>query len=442
LPSVEPALPFLDRRTAGRTLAGALLRFAGSVDPIVLALPRGGLPVGYEVAKAIGAPLDLFLVRKLGVPGHEELALGAITLDGERIINEDVEREVALSPAQIEAVVANTRIELERRARLYRGERLFPPVTGRTVILVDDGLATGATMRAAVAALKKRMPAKLVVALPVGASSTCERLRGEVDELVCLAEVEPFYAVSVWYRDFPQVTDQGVRALLARPTLPIPVEIATSGRFLAGDLRIPDGAEGLVMFAHGGGSPRAAARNRYLAALLAEAGLATLLFDLLTPDEAHRERVSGELPFDVDLLGERLVGATEWAATSSLTRALRLGYFGASTGTAAALVAAAELPNIVCAIVSREGRPDLAEPALRHVLAPTLLLVAENDRRMVELNRTALAELRIESRLELIPGASQSFTEPGAVEAVAHRAADWFLRFLAPRPVVEEPRAH
>jgi putative phosphoribosyl transferase len=207
---------FRDRTDAGRQLAARLTHYAGRDDVIVLALPRGGVPIGYEVAEALGAPLDVFLVRKLGTPGHEELAMGAIASGGVRVLNDQVVRMLRPSEDVIARVEAAERRELKRREYEYRGGRPPLDVRGKTVILVDDGLATGSTMRAAVAAVRKLGPARVVVAVPVGAAETCEEFEGEADEAVCAHEPDPFYAVGAWYDDFSQTTDEEVRDLLAR----------------------------------------------------------------------------------------------------------------------------------------------------------------------------------------------------------------------------------
>jgi predicted phosphoribosyltransferase len=207
---------FRNRAEAGRRLAEALQDYAGRDDVVVLALPRGGVPVGFEVARALGAPLDVFLVRKLGVPGHEELAMGAVASGGVRVLNEELVRRLGLSPQELEEIVARAEAELERREAAYRGDRPRTDVRGKVAILVDDGLATGATMRAAVEALRREGPAKLVVAVPTGAAESCEDLRPLVGELVCLTTPQPFYAVGLWYDDFTPTTDDEVRELLAR----------------------------------------------------------------------------------------------------------------------------------------------------------------------------------------------------------------------------------
>jgi predicted phosphoribosyltransferase len=207
---------FQDRADAGRQLAGKLRPFAGRDDVVVLALPRGGVPVGYEVATALGAPLDVFLVRKLGVPGHEELAMGAIASGGVRVVNEDVVRQLGVPPAWLDAAADREGQELARREAAFRGGRPAPDVRGKVVILVDDGLATGSTMRAAVAAVRRLGPARVVVAVPVGAAQTCAEFRGEADVAVCAEQPDPFFAVGTWYEDFTQTTDEEVRDLLAR----------------------------------------------------------------------------------------------------------------------------------------------------------------------------------------------------------------------------------
>jgi putative phosphoribosyl transferase len=205
---------FVDRTEAGKLLAARLTRYGSRGDMIVLALPRGGVPVAFEIARALSAPLDVFLVRKLGVPGHEELAMGAIATGGVRVLNKDVVGYLAVPQRIIDTVAREEQQELERRERLYRGDRPAPEVRGMTVILVDDGLATGSTMRAAIAALKKLEPGGIVVAVPVAPPSTVEELKNEVNEVVSVFTPEPFDGVGRWYQDFSQTTDQEVRSLL------------------------------------------------------------------------------------------------------------------------------------------------------------------------------------------------------------------------------------
>jgi predicted phosphoribosyltransferase len=207
---------FRNRTDAGRQLAEKLAAYANRPGVLVLALPRGGAPVGFEVARALGAPLDVFLVRKLGVPGYEELAMGAVATGGVRVLNDEIVRGLGISEHEIDAAAARELQELARRQRLYRGDRPLPDVAGRTVILVDDGLATGATMRAAIQALRQQQPARIVVAVPTASPDTCEALKAEADDVVCAMTPEPFLAVGHWYEDFTQTTDDEVRELLAR----------------------------------------------------------------------------------------------------------------------------------------------------------------------------------------------------------------------------------
>jgi putative phosphoribosyl transferase len=212
--SGRAALRFVDRVDAGRLLAEQLDAYAGQPDVIVLALPRGGVPVASQIARRLRVPLDIFLVRKLGAPGQPELAMGAIATGGARVLNADVIDYLRVPPEVIEAVAHAEQIELERREQAYRGERPTPDLHGRQVILVDDGLATGSSMRAAIAAVRTQSPARIIVAVPVAARETCEDLKREVESVVCLRTPEPFSAVGMWYENFSQTTDEEVRELL------------------------------------------------------------------------------------------------------------------------------------------------------------------------------------------------------------------------------------
>jgi putative phosphoribosyl transferase len=438
---------FRDRLEAGRHLAEAL-RQSGLVGPgaVVLGLPRGGVPVAFEVAEGLGAPFDVLVVRKLGVPFQPELAMGAIGEDGVRVENVDVLRSAGLGSAELEAAERRERPELERRATLYREGRSRLDVRGRCAIVVDDGIATGSTVRAACRVLRAHGAARIVVAVPVASRTAVAQLRPECDDLVCIEVPEPFYAVGEWYRDFSQTNDAEVVDLLRRaaadrqsaagrrgegPDAAVSdeeIEIPAGEVSLGGRLTIPPSTNGVVLFAHGSGSGRHSPRNRYVAAVLQRAGLATLLLDLLTPaEEPQRSNV-----FDVRLLGERLRDATKWAGALPQLASAPIGYFGSSTGAAAALWAAAEADSPVAAIVCRGGRPDLATSLLPLVVAPTLLIVGGRDEVVLELNRAAQAELRCENDLAVVPGATHLFEEPGALDAVAALARDWFLAELAP----------
>ena len=458
---------FADRVDAGRRLAGRLGAYRNRKDLLVLGIPRGGVPVAFEVAAALDAPLDVFVSRKLGVPGQEELAFGAVASGGVRILDREITEAVGISDAEVERITANVRKEVERREKVYRGGRQPLMVQGHTVILVDDGIATGSSMRAAIGALRQMKPIRLMVAVPVAPLSTCNRLRQEVDELICVQTPEDFYAIGQFYEDFSQVADEEVTRLLHRAEQPaaqmvgqddppatrggsnvIPsgtpkggstkseVSIDVEGATLQGTLFIPKGASGLVLFAHGSGSSRHSPRNRYVAQVLNSRGIATLLFDLLTRKEESIDQYTGELRFDISFLAKRLVDATRWIMGNGGTSDFQLGYFGASTGAGAALVAASQMPAIISAVVSRGGRPDLALGALGGVRAPTLLIVGGDDEPVIDMNREALAKLKSpEKKLVIVPGATHLFEEPGTLEEVARLAAEWFSRHLVrPNP--------
>ncbi|MFF5336459.1 alpha/beta family hydrolase [Streptomyces sp. NPDC013181] len=423
---------FADRADAGRRLAEAVAPLAHS-DPVVLGLPRGGVPVACPVARELGAPLDVIVVRKLGVPHRPELGFGAIGEDGVRVVSDDIVRRAGVSASEMAAVERAEEAELLRRARAFRGDRPRVPLRGRTVILVDDGIATGATALAACAVARAQGAAHVVLAVPVAAPSAVARLREEADEVVCLSAPAGFAAVGEWYRDFGQTPDEEVVALLARaarrsgePAREVRVE--AGGVVLPGTLTPAGDAGALVVFAHGSGSSRHSPRNRAVAAALNRAGLGTLLFDLLTADE----EAEGGHVFDISTLATRLVDAVRRVRELS---AGPVGVFGASTGAAAALQAAAlagaDRATGIGAVVSRGGRPDLAGTRLHEVRSPTLLLVGGRDTEVLELNRRALAELRCESRLDVVPGATHLFEEPGTLDEVADRARAWFLTHLA-----------
>jgi putative phosphoribosyl transferase len=422
---------FRDRRHAG-VLLGERVRLLALSDPVVLGLPRGGVVVAAEVARALGAPLDLLVVRKLGAPGNPELGIGAIAEEGVTVLNEGLIARLRVSPAEIEAVAEREHRELVRRTAAYRRGRLPVPLAGRSVVVVDDGLATGYTARAAVAAARARGAAVVVLAVPVAAPETVAEFSSLVERVVCVEVPEFLFAVGAAYADFSQTGDEEVERLLAAAGLAAAAEehevvVDGGGLGLAGTLTVPAGAAGIVLFAHGSGSSRHSPRNRAVAAALQQAPLATLLFDLLTPGEdADRSAV-----FDIPLLGARLAAATGWLRETQAAGSLPVGYFGASTGAAAALWAAAE-DGEIGAVVSRGGRPDLAAPRLGRVRAPTLLIVGGADPVVLSLNREAQAAMTAECRLEVVPGATHLFEERGALEQVSRLARDWFLRWLPP----------
>lgn len=434
-------MPFRDRADAGRRLADRLAHVGG--DPVVLGLPRGGVPVAAEVARRLGAPLDVILVRKLGVPYQPELAMGAVGEGGVRVLNEEVLALAGVGDDVVAAVETRAREEIARRAARLRGSRHPIPLAGRSAIVVDDGIATGSTAYAACQVARAHGAGRVVLAVPVAPPASIARLRSVADEVVCLETPQHMLAIGQWYDDFTQTSDEEVVSLLQRsadgggpPSDPPPatgpsgseVRIRAGAAVLAGFLAVPTPVRAVVVFVHGSGSSRRSPRNQRVAQVLREAGLATLLFDLLTADE---ERVRDNV-FDVGLLTERLVDVTAWVRREPGLQGLPVCYFGASTGAAAALSAAAEPGAQVAAVVSRGGRPDLAGALLPAVRAPTLLVVGGRDAVVLELNRKALAALRCESRLEVVEGATHLFEEAGTLDTAAGLARDWFLAHVPP----------
>lgn len=438
---------FRDRRDAGRALAKRLEELRRET-PVVLALPRGGVPVAFEVARALHASLDVMVVRKLGVPFQPELGMGAIGEGGARVLDPKIVRVAQVTPDEIAAVEARERAELERRVRLYRGGRPMISVQGRTVIVVDDGIATGGTARAAVQIARSQGARRVVLAVPVAAPDSVRELSDIADAVVAVETPSPFFAIGAWYERFTQTTDDEVRALLHAaatagsgndpaddpaddppgddPRFDDEVVVCSEGLGLPGHLTVPRGAHGMVLFAHGSGSSRHSPRNQFVAARMHEVGLATLMFDLLSADEAlERANV-----FDVELLAVRLLAATRWARMQPSCDGLAVGYFGASTGAGAALWAASEDPT-VAAVVSRGGRPDLAGRRLHAVAAPTLLIVGGDDTVVLRLNEEAAARLHCEHRIAIVPGATHLFEEPGTLDAAASAAQEWFIRHLS-----------
>ncbi len=432
---------FADRSDAGRQLAARLLPLVLH-KPVVYALPRGGVPVALEIARLLRAPLDLILVRKIGAPGAPELALGAI-VDGanpQTVINEEVRRRSGADDIFLERARERELVELERRRVRYLGNRKQVNAAGHTAIIVDDGLATGATMKAAIIAMKRQGADKVCVAIPVAPVEALAPIEEQADLVICLHPAENFHGVGAFYDDFHQLTDEETVGLLRQSwaesrDISSGAQVGLARRQVAvpplgllGELCVPAEPRGIVLFAHGSGSSRHSPRNIAVADTLNTHGFATLLFDLLTPAEAEDRRNV----FDIPLLADRVVEAALYISGEPDIADLQLGLFGASTGAAAALLAAAELGGRIRAVVSRGGRPDLAGSRLSEVVAPTLLIVGGADRQVLELNRQALASLRCEKLLKVVPGAGHVFEEPGALETVTELATAWFQHYLLP----------
>lgn len=420
---------FRDRREAGCLLARELLECdvvdVAADELVVIGLARGGVEVAAEVAADLHAPLDALAVRKVGHPLQPEYGIGAVAPGGIEYLHAPdwlTEAELAEAVHAAEDAVA----ALDARLHEHCGQ---VSVAGATCILVDDGLATGGTMVAAIRWARAQGARRIVVAVPVGAAETVRRLErdADVDAVVCLFSPFDFLAVGTWYEDFHQVSNDDVVELLSPSHAPdcvtVAAELAIGSVRLPADLTIPSSATGWVVFAHGSGSSRHSPRNVSVATALNQVGIATMLFDLLTPEEeADRRNV-----FDVELLARRLVAATKWLSDYPAAHGLPVAYFGASTGAAAALRAASELEDRISAVVSRGGRPDLAWDSLPDVCAPTLLIVGGADTVVVELNEAAATQLGCPHKLEVIPGATHLFEEPGALERVAALAAAWFM---------------
>ncbi|GGN93811.1 hypothetical protein GCM10011610_56130 [Nocardia rhizosphaerihabitans] len=434
-------MQFEDRRDAGRRLA-ARLRTRYDGDVVVVGLHGGGVAVAYEIACDIGAPLEVVVVRTLRVPHQPVHAFGALSEDGTTVIDNREVTRARLTRHEMAQVQRDARHEIDRSSVFLRQIQPRVPLGGRTVVVVADGSATAAAMRAACRDARARGARWVVVALPVAPRSVVAEVSGDADDTICLAPTSSYAAAARSYRRFDQVSDADVAELLRRAAgrssnpahfaqTPPPwdemVRIPAGDAMLNGHLAVPEHPIGIVLFAHGSGSSRHSARNRFVAEVLNRAGVGTLLLDLLTPDEeGDRARV-----FDIALLSRRLVAATSWLAGLGPISELPIGYFGASTGAAAALRAAADLRTQVAAVVSRGGRPDLTGSRLAEVVAPTLLIVGGADSAVLALNREALQAMSCDVELTVVPGATHLFAEPGALERVAELARDWFVERLS-----------
>ncbi len=428
--------------------------------------------MAFEVARTLHAPLDVIVVMKLGVPFQPELAMGAVGEEGALVVHYGLVQAVGVTQQELLAVEAEKRVEVEQRVRHFRGGRQRIPLTGQHVVIVDDGLATGATAAAACQVVRAQGAAKVTVAVPVASSESARRLVRMADELVCLEQSDRFYTVGKSYANFTQTSDKEVVELLRKraaelaqpgaqcnisnpvwdgmeydsPDDPpeksmsasrgnlnlshvvrmLDVEILADGLRLAGVLAVPPKAHAAVLFVHGSGSNRYSPRNRFVADVLNQDGITTLQFDLLTPEEeSKRANV-----FDIELLARRLISVTQWLRHRCECMDSPIGYFGASTGTAAALWAASDSQAEIGAIVSRGGRPDLVGDRLGLVRAATLFIVGGNDEVVLNLNNVAAARLRCENKLEIVPGATHLFEEAGALELVATLATRWFTSHL------------
>ncbi len=418
---------FENREVAGKILAEKLLPFQ-DLYPVILALPRGGVPIAHEIALKLQTQIDVILVKKIGAPGHEEYAIGAVAEDEKPILNQKVIKQNKFDPIEIENIIVSRITENRKRAKMYRKNFSAIPLKGRNVIVVDDGLATGATMIAAVEWLKTQHVKKIIVATPVSSIEAEKEVSSKVDQFVTLLTPSDFWAVGMWYKDFPQVREEEVIRLLQNHPQNIISEeneiwIEDGSIGLKGVLNTPENSKGIILFAHGGGSSHKSPRNLFVSNALNEAGFSTLLFDLLTPNEAiNRKNI-----FDINLMAKRLLMATSWTHKNFPNKPI--AFFGASTGAAAALEAASNRSDIF-AVVSRGGRPDLAQEYLSKVNAPTLLIVGSNDTAILDANQKAKNHLP-NSQILFVSNAGHLFEEPGALEQVVEYSLSWFTNSLS-----------
>jgi predicted phosphoribosyltransferase/dienelactone hydrolase len=373
------------------------------------------------IADELGGDLDMILVKKIGHPLHPEFALGSVTEDGEVLLGIGA-KKYGLSEPMLAEYALEQIDYLNKKRQIFSGGKPAIDRRDRIIIIVDDGIATGATMSAAIESLKAKSPKKIIVASPVASAEAVGLLEGLGAEVRTVMVPEFFGAVGYYYENFTQVSDAEVGAFFHVKATEVNIE--RENMQLKGVIGLPEAARSVVIFAHGTDSSRLSPRNQMVAATLNRHGIATILADLLTETEScQRSRV-----FNIDLLSHRLIEITHWACEQASFRGFKIGYFGASTGAGAAFVASAKLGSKIHAIVSRGGRPDLAAPYLSHVRSPTLLIVGKTDTNVVSVNESALKLLRCEKKISLISGASHLFAEPGALEAVADLSVSWFRK--------------
>lgn len=415
-------MKFRSRTEAGRLLA-ARLRQRSWDWPIVLALPRGGLAVGAEIARALDAPLFPLVTRKLD---H----FGAVAEGGALVVDTDAMRREGLDEAALERLTRTERIEVQRRVRLYRHDQPLPPLWGRSAIVVDDGLLSGRSARAAARDLRAAEAAEVVLAVPVACADALPSLEPEFDQVIALQTPQRLGALPEFYVDFPPISDDDVLRILEvareQPVRPPSHEQEVSIPFdddpILATLCIPERASALIVFAPGAEGSRRSLRVRQIAATMRAEGFATLLLDLVTQRR------------DITTVSRRLAAALEWAGDHPDLGPLPVGISGTGLGAAAMLLVAAARPERVGALVSRGGRLELAQQALGRVEAPTLLIAGEHDEAPLQINRRAFRRLQCQRELVVIPGATHHFEEPGALEHVASLATGWFQRHLNPGP--------
>ncbi|MBC7537653.1 MAG: phosphoribosyltransferase [Bacteriovorax sp.] len=422
---------FHDRRNAGILLANKISQIPlDKNNTIVIALPRGGVPVAFEIAKKLQIPLDIILVKKIEAPNLPELAVGAVSEDNEIFYNEDLIERLGYETSDLQPFKDHAFKELQKISTSLRREYPSIPLIGKDIILVDDGIATGATIKVVIQLLKKKKVGKIIVAAPVSSQKALNELGKQVDMVEVIMAPPVLNSFGEWYEDFTQVETEEVIDMLSEFSSfqtnvnSEEVIIKDSNISLSGNINRTDKIKSWIIFAHGSGSSHKSVRNVNVAIELTKAGHATLLFDLLTLEEdAYSNR------FNIPLLSKRLLLATRWLMKSKYYQeGTPIGYFGASTGTAAALEAAAKSTeqNLIYAVTSRGGRPDMIDKkTLGTIYIPTLLIVGEEDIEVIELNKIA-AESLPNCRLTIVPCATHLFEEPGALAEVTKLAIEWF----------------
>ena len=421
---------FEDRYHAAILLADKL-KNCGVVHPLVLAIPRGAMQMAEIIAsqaQGLDGDLDVILVHKFASREHPEFALGSVTEDGDIYFNEDAKaagRLMGMDESDLFDAAHEEIEKLQAKRRLYTPHRASLGMKDRTVIIVDDGIATGATMSAAVKTAFAKGAHHVIAAAPLASRLAIANIQQLGAEVCSYTIAEGYFTVSQYYDDFSQVSDALVADTLARHELE--VIIRDHGVSLHGFLNIPPYCQGLVVFVHGGGSGKESPRNQFVANILQRAGIGTLLVDLLSRDDQTRS----DKEIDIAFLSKRVDTVVRWLLKNPKTSHLPIGLFGASSGAASALRASIELEDDVKAIVLRGGRPDLAWESLSQVTAPTLIIVGGDDEPVLAINHEAFSQLNCECEFVEIPGATHLFDEPGALAEVAKRTREWFLRFFS-----------
>lgn len=422
---------FAHRRDAGAQLA-CRLGFLRAAHPVVVAVSPGGAAVAFEIAQRLDAPLDIVGVHALEAPLQPGIVIGVVGEHGVRVLNRGLVKRLSVASSWLDTETTRASRAMRDEVGRLRNGLASQPVRSRTVVLVDDGSTVGLTVTAAVEVLRRSGAARIVFATPVVVASVLRSLRGHVAEVVYQEQVAGHVAVGRWFRDFHPVSHTKVRRLLAvaaglQPDLACEIAVRGDGGVLMGNLAVPVGAHGLVIFPHGRLGGRRSRHSRMIATHLGRAGFGTLLVDLLTPWESAQHHAS----LDVRLLADRLFAVTRWAVAQPELSHLPVGYFATGATAAAALMAAAEV-NLVGAVVSCGGRPDLAAGWLPQVNTPTLLIVGTRDTALRSENLRAGKALPAAAELATVPGTSQRFDQPTTLDEVTDLATMWFVHHLPP----------